>query len=34
LGADAIQVPDGLPSADLGDTVGRRIDHLRSQGKI
>ena len=34
LGAEAIQVPDGLPSADLGDTVGRRIDHLRSQGKI
>ncbi len=34
LGADAIQVPDGLPSADLGDTVGQRIDHLRSEGKI
>lgn len=34
LGADAIQVPDGLPSADLGETVGRRIDHLRSEGKI
>src|SRR3972149_2099082 len=34
LGADAIQVPDGSPSAGLGDTVGRRINHLRSQGKI
>ena len=34
LGADAIQVPDGLPSADLGDIVRRRIENLRSQGKI
>jgi len=34
LGADAIQVPDGLPSAESHRRVGRRIDHLRSQGKI
>ena len=34
LGADAIQVPDGLPSADLGDIVRERIEHLRSQGKV
>ena len=34
LGADSIQVPDGLPSADLGDIVRQRIEHLRSQGKV
>src|SRR3989304_4410188 len=26
--------PDGLPSADLGDIVRQRIEHLRSQGKV
>ena len=34
LGAEAIQVPDGLPSADLGDNIARRMEHLKSQGKI
>ena len=34
LGADAIQVPDGLPSADLGEIIRQRIEHLRSQGKV
>src|SRR5688572_5982358 len=34
LGAQSIQVPDGLPTTDLGDIVRQRIDFLRSQGKI
>ena len=34
LGTEAIQVPEGLPSADLGDIVRQRIEHLRSLGKI
>ena len=34
LGAEAIQVPDGLPSADLGDIIRTRMEHLKSQGKI
>jgi primosomal protein N'' len=34
LGAQSIQVPDGLPTSDLGEIVRQRIDHLRSQGKI
>lgn len=34
LGAQAVQVPDGLPTTDLGEIVRQRIDHLRSQGKI
>ncbi len=34
LGADALQVPDGLPTSDLGEIVRQRIEHLRSQGKI
>ena len=34
LGADAIQIPEGLPSLDLGEIVRQRIEHLRSQGKI
>jgi primosomal protein N'' len=34
LGAQSIQVPDGLPTADLGGIVHERIDYLRSQGKI
>jgi primosomal protein N'' len=34
LGAQSIQVPDGLPTADLGGIVRERIDYLRSQGKI
>ena len=34
LGSQSIQVPDGLPTSDLGDIVRERIDFLRSQGKI
>jgi primosomal protein N'' len=34
LGAESIQVPDGLTSNDLGEIVRQRIEHLRSQGKI
>lgn len=34
LGAESIQVPDGLPSADLGEIVKERIESLRSQGKV
>ena len=34
LGADSIQVPDGLPTSDLAEIVRQRIEHLRSQGKI
>lgn len=34
LGAQSIQVPDGLPATDLGEIVRERIDFLRSQGKI
>lgn len=34
LGAESIQVPDGLPTSDLSEIIRQRIDHLRSQGKI
>jgi primosomal protein N'' len=34
LGAQSIQVPDGLPTTDLGEIVRQRIDFLRSQSKI
>jgi hypothetical protein len=34
LGAESIQVPDNLPTTDLGEIIRQRIDHLRSQGKI
>ena len=34
LGAESIQVPDGLPTADLGEIVKQRIENLRSQGKV
>ena len=34
VGSPALQIPDGLPSHDLGDIVKSRIDHLRTQGKI
>lgn len=34
LGAESLQVPDGLPSSDLGEIVRQRIEHLRSQGKL
>jgi len=34
LGADAIAIPDGLATTDLGEIVRQRIEHLRAQGKI
>lgn len=34
LGAESLQVPDGLPNDDLGDIVRQRIEYLRTQGKI
>jgi chromosome segregation ATPase len=34
LGAESIQVPDGLTTNDLGEIVRQRIEYLRSQGKI
>ena len=34
LGAESLQVADGLPTTDLGEIIRERIDHLRSQGKI
>ncbi len=34
LGAEAILVPDGLPTTDLGEIIRLRIDSLRSQAKI
>lgn len=34
LGAESILVPDGLPTHDLGEIVGHRINSLRTQGKI
>jgi len=34
LGAESVQVPDGLATTDLGEIVRQRIEHLRIQGKI
>ena len=34
LGAESIQIPDSLPTSDLGDIVRQRIEHLRTQAKI
>jgi primosomal protein N'' len=34
LGAEGIQIPDGMKTTDLGEIVRQRIDFLRSQGKI
>src|SRR5437016_12216215 len=34
LGAEALQVPDNLPSSDVGEIVRQRIEYLRSQGKV
>ena len=34
LGADAIALPDGLATTDLGEILRQRIEHLRGQGKI
>jgi chromosome segregation ATPase len=34
LGADSLQVPDGLPTHDLGEIVRSRIEQLKCQGKI
>jgi chromosome segregation ATPase len=34
LGADSLEVPDGLPTHDLGEIVRSRIEYLKTQGKI
>lgn len=34
LGAESVQIPDGLPTTDLGEIVRQRIEYLRLQGKI
>jgi primosomal protein N'' len=34
LGAESIQIPDGLPTNDVGEIVRQRIESLRFQGKI
>jgi primosomal protein N'' len=34
LGAESIQIPDSLPTSDLGEIVRQRIEHLRTQAKI
>jgi primosomal protein N'' len=34
LGAESVQLPDGLPTTDLGETGRQRIEDLRLQGKI
>ena len=34
LGADSLQLPESLPTIDLGEIVRQRIEHLRAQGKI
>src|SRR2546428_4063960 len=34
LGAEALQVPDNLPSSDVEEIVRQRIEYLRSQGKV
>ena len=34
LGADALVLPDGLPTLDLGEIVRDRIEYLKSQGKV
>jgi chromosome segregation ATPase len=34
LNAESIQIPDSLPTADLGEVIRQRIEQLRSQGKI
>jgi primosomal protein N'' len=34
LGAESLQVPDNLPTSDLGEVVRQRIEYLRSQEKI
>jgi chromosome segregation ATPase len=34
LGAESLQVPDGLPISDLGEIIRQRIEHLKNQGKL
>lgn len=34
LGAESIEVPNGLPSTDLGEIVKERVENLKSQGKV
>jgi chromosome segregation ATPase len=34
LGAEGLQIPDSIPTTDLGEVVRHRIEHLRAEGKI
>jgi len=34
LGAEALPISDSLPTADLGEIIRKRLEHLRYQGKI
>ncbi|HWO41760.1 MAG TPA: hypothetical protein VNO43_08160 [Candidatus Eisenbacteria bacterium] len=34
LGAEGLQIPDSIPTTDLGEVVRQRIERLRSEGKI
>jgi chromosome segregation ATPase len=34
LGAEGLQIPDSIPTTDLGEVVRQRIDRLKSEGKI
>jgi chromosome segregation ATPase len=34
LNAESLQIPDSVPTADLGEVIRQRIELLRSQGKI
>jgi len=34
LGAESLQIPDSIPTTDLGEVVRQRIEHLRAAGKI
>jgi chromosome segregation ATPase len=34
LGSDSLEIPNGLPTHDLGEIVRSRIDYLKAQGKL
>jgi primosomal protein N'' len=34
VGSPVLQIPDSLPSHDLGEIVKARVEHLRSEGKL
>jgi hypothetical protein len=34
LGGEPLPVVDGLPTHDLGEIIKKRIEHMRSQGKM